>query len=120
MRTEQESREATARLQALHRRPTRYELVAESPSGERTLLGYSVRRTRAVMLGLAQEHGKELVALMELGDDTGIQFERDPTPAAPVMMVANSWRIRYTGRTERCAIIEGELPHIAHRKETAA
>lgn len=95
----------TDRLARLHNRPTRYELAATHADGRKVLIAYSPRRNRQGLLAAARERGELLVKLA--GTDS-ITFAKLAAGGATM----GAWSIKYTGRTQREAYTEGELPYI--------
>lgn len=100
----------TEKLNRLHNGPTRYELVAEK-GDERILIAYSMRTGRRALLTAAQKHGHALLAMMKLDDNTKFEFLKPAAKGAKV----GDWTIRFSGRTQRDAISNGELPWIVDR-----
>jgi hypothetical protein len=93
---------AKVKLTRLQNRATLYELAAIHPDGRRILIAYCGRRSRHGLLDACRGHAAALVALT--GDKT-IGF----APRAAGGATMGDWSIRFTGRTERDAIMEGEL-----------
>lgn len=103
------ARDRLARL-ANHR--TAYEVVATfSPSGpstgpeQRILVGYARSKGARALRDLMRLYGPELVKLT--GAET---FE----PIGRTLKLG-SWVLAFTGRTQRQAISEGELPRVSER-----
>ena len=99
--------EAYKKIAALQGRPTYYE-VALIKGDTRILLQYVHRVTRQSVLKAAQKFGPKLVDLMGVTDET--PFSWKPNAVAHL----GDWTIRSTGRTEREAITNGELPFIGN------
>jgi len=97
----------TARLTALMRHPTRYEVTATHPDGTICLVGYTPRRGGSGLLALARTHGAALIAWLGVTDDT--PFAWGPRRQSLTLGAA---RLAFSGRTEREAILAGELPRI--------
>lgn len=94
------------KLQRIHGYVTRYELAAVK--GEhRILIGYIVRTSRQGMLDACRKYGSQLVDVLQVHPEQLLVFNR--TIQA---FELGDWSIRLTGRTQRTAIIEGELPFI--------
>ncbi len=80
-------------LTQMQHRLTSYE-VALTAHGNTTSLGFTERKTRAVLLSLVRIHSPEIIAL--LGDWTG-----DATYSNAQGWTFGPTRIHFTGRTER-------------------
>lgn len=94
------------KLQRIHGYATRYELAAVK--GERRILiGYIVRRSRQGIRDACRKYGPQLVDVCQVSGNQLLVFNRFSR-----MMELGDWTIRLTGRTQRTAIIEGELPFI--------
>lgn len=91
-------------LQDIICRPTAYELAVEG-NGQKLLLRYASRKTRQGLLKNVRFHGQRLV---DLTGAERVTFGKRASDGATM----GAWRIYFTGRTEREAIIEGELPYI--------
>jgi hypothetical protein len=100
------------KLERLHNRPTRYELIAER--GEtRILIGYRMRTGRLAILKACQEHGPALIAFMGITDAHLLVFLKPAKLGAHIGSASDPWSIRFTGRTQRDAIsTDSELPFI--------
>jgi hypothetical protein len=86
------------KLTRLHNRGTLYELVVNS----QYLAGYC-RHGKPGILGMLRQHGDAWAA--RIGKDDLIVFARDGRSCQ-----LGSFRIAFSGRTQRSAITEGELP----------
>ncbi len=91
------------RLERLKYYSTIYELAAEK-NGERVLIAYAPKG-RSSLLRACRNRSAAVVALT---GSTSIDFAKRAQDGAN----ANGWTLRFTGRTQREAIIEGELPYI--------
>jgi hypothetical protein len=99
------------RLAAIHNRTTRYEIVAILATGERFLLGYRIHQSAGELMNMAIDDDatrQRLVSLAGIVEGDSATYSRK-----------DGWtfgngklRIGRTGRTERDAILEGELPRI--------
>jgi len=88
--------------------PTRYEAVLTTPEGQRLLVGYTPRKSKAGLLRAAQRVGPQIVAAMP-----GLTDEHRMTWAAGGFDLGNGARIAFSGRTQRDAIMAGtELPFL--------
>lgn len=105
--TEAESIARTARLHSLYNRATRYEITLSD--GARTfLVGYTSRKSRQGLLGTLQAHGEAIVALACPIGNEQITFGRNINAGATI----GPWQAKFTGRTERDAIMTGELQRV--------
>ena len=106
------------KLERLHNGPTRYELIGEGPGGERVLIAYSMRTGRLAVLQSMQKHGPKIIELLGLDDKAMLTWEKPAARGARI----GAWSFRFSGRTQRDAISNGELPWIGDesRKECAA
>jgi hypothetical protein len=91
------------KLARLSRYGTAYEVTATHQQHASILIGYTPRKSFAGLYDAFRQHGKHF------GDLTGSETaERDR-----MMIVFDSgWIIRFSGRTERDAISNGERPFI--------
>lgn len=109
LRTAAESAIVTRRLQELHRRSTRYEVLASIEDGPSFLLCYSLPLSRGHLLEKVLNGDTAIrLALVRLGNVT------DSSKAT--YSRARGWQIGklriHMGRTERTAILEGECEPI--------
>lgn len=99
------------KLQRLQSGPTRYELAAIL--GERrVLIGYCARQSRRTVLEACRKHGAAVTKLLGASE---IHFARKVADGATV----GAWTIRFTGRTQRDAVSNGELPYVSNEVPTA-
>ena len=96
--------ERLVRLARLTNRGTYYELAAIL-GDQRRLVAYTQRRSRSGMLAACRNRAVLLIALTGAEN---LQFGKRTVDGATM----GDWQIRFTGRTERDAIMEGELPYI--------
>lgn len=99
--------EKLARLTEQHKY-TRYECIAENAAGEKMLLAYSMQTGRRSLLDCAQKHGPQLIAWLKIGPDASLEFLKPANRGAQIGPAS----LRFSGRTQRDAIIEGEHPFI--------
>lgn len=105
-----------ARLERIARYGTRYEITA-TKAGEATLLiGYTPRLSRPGLIDMLRRVGPEVVGRLAIGDKDRIAFGTKPRPWAETA----GWRIAFSGRTQREAIINGEHPFVAERAAEVA
>ena len=91
---------------ALYR--TAYELIATDGT-QRVLVCYCESKSRQTIFKVARKHGEKLVKLCS---SETIHFAKRSSDGATI----GAWTIRFSGRTQREAIMEGELPFIGHMK----
>ena len=98
------------RLARLHNRRTCYELALISPDGQRFLACYTDRRTRRMLYHAATERwGISARARVTVADWKWCDRALDG------IYTDSGWRLAWTGRTEREAINNGELPYVGHK-----
>jgi hypothetical protein len=100
----------SAKLAKLHSYGTRYEVEVEHPNGARKLVAYTPRRTGTGLVSAVTAHGERIVSFLGIGDTASMSWKGKGRDA---MGVDGGGVIRFSGRTQREAIIEGELPFIA-------
>lgn len=99
-----------AKLEAIKNRATRYELVIER-GAERLRLCYTGRKNRNGIIDAIRRNGAELVDL------TGAEsFKLGSGNCAGPSVLLGDWRICFSGRTQREAIIAGELRWFASQE----
>lgn len=102
------------KLSALQNYRTRYEIVAEC-GNKRLLIGYSPRVSRCGLLAAMQNVGPAIIQHLAIGDGDTISWHTKPR----IHCLTSGWLIGFTGRTQRDAILAGELPFIgANAMET--
>jgi hypothetical protein len=92
-------------LARIYNRRTAYELVA-SNGDRKILVGYTVGKARRDILSMAAKNGERWVALTGRQEMT---FAKKAGDGAAM----GDWTFRYSGRTQRACILEGELTFIA-------
>lgn len=90
------------KLAAIAGRSTKYEIILVHDDGRRRLLGYG-RKTRPGILAMVSRRA------VELSTFCGDQYVTLKGLPAGTTCKIGGWSIRATARTERQAIIEGEL-----------
>jgi hypothetical protein len=92
-----------SQLARIQNRPTAYEIVLTN--GTKTYgLGFSVRTTKRVLLSVLQaSHLLVVATVWPNGEDGEIDFRTDNRKA--VADFNNGWIARYSGRTQRDAIL---------------
>lgn len=93
------------RLDRLHNRPTKYELAITHPNGSSYLIRYTNRRNRTGMWDCLYQVAQAITDL------TGTDYV-DPAWLVKDGATVGEWTIHFTGRTQRDAIINGELEFI--------
>ena len=100
-----------ARLESRHNRLTRYEIIAENDAGHRLLVGYSTQPSRSGILRVVRAIGQRVIARLAIGENHICRWTGKGR-FGHRWELGNGWIIRFTGRTERDAIIDGELQRI--------
>lgn len=91
---------------------TRYELVASHPDGRKVLVGYTPRRGRSGLFDMLAKNGE---AWVKFSGAENITFGKRVSDGA----VSGEWSIKFSGRTQRDAICNGELPFFPRELEKA-
>lgn len=92
------------KLARIKNRTTKYELVATNKTtGQKVLVGYT-QKGRPGLLNMLRKNAEEAVALLAGGVDR-IDFAKKASDGATM----GDWLINFSGRTQREAIIGGEL-----------
>ena len=103
------------RLARLRNRATCYEIAAIQ--GERRILiAYAAMHSRHGLLKACQNRGQMIIAALGIGESDLLM----PAKRAAEGFTVGAWSIRFTGRTERDAIQEGELPYVGDLAKQAA
>jgi hypothetical protein len=100
------------RLALLHNRLTCYEIVAVR-GDTRLLVCYSQSRSRNGLLAACRKRGQALIDHLWITPSDMLVA----APRAADGFTIGPWSIRYSGRTERDAIQEGELSHFTEVAE---
>lgn len=90
------------KLERLHRRGTAYELTAKMPNGKSYLVGYC-QHGKLNILNMLRKNGEKWATRIKAEDQ--ITFAKNGRSA-----IMGEIEIRFTGRTQRDAIICGEYP----------
>ena len=93
------------KLAAIARYATAYEAVAVGPNGERRLIAYCNPKSRDMLLKALRKRSAPFVALTGCAEVQASKRAADGFTAGP-------WAIRYSGRTQREAILAGEHARI--------
>jgi hypothetical protein len=96
--------ELAAKLARLKNYSTRYEITAER-DGVRILIGYMSRRGRAGILSMVRANADKFLEFFECGASMWTWGKRASDGAT-----INGWMINFSGRTQRDAYTQGELP----------
>lgn len=94
------------RLKSLKYHATKYEIVATHKDGRKVLVGYTPRKGRQ---GLWAMVAKNATAWIAFSGEGSLTFAKRAADGA----TAGDWNINFSGRTQRDAIINGELPFFA-------
>jgi len=104
MLTDQQQRQ----LERIKHYATRYEVKLTLPDGRAMLVCYTPRKSRAGLLGALQSRGEAILAHMPgLPDDARLTYDK-----AQGFGLGNGARVAFSGRTQRDAIMAGELSYI--------
>lgn len=103
------------KLARIHNRATCYELALIN-GDRRILICYSMRQGRHTILEACRKHGQAIVDLTCPHGEQNMVFLKPASLGATI----GDWWIRFTGRTQREAIITGELPWIGDVKTEVA
>ena len=95
------------KLARIHNRATAYEVVAVR-GDEQILIGYTTQHSRSGLLGMCRKNGERVIARLMLSTDSMLV----PGKKASDGFALGDWQVRFSGRTQREAIIEGELPWV--------
>ena len=99
------STELQSKLARLTNRHTRYEVVALHPTDYRSMLiGYTSRHS---LRGLIDMLSHNAASFFKLVGETTCRRENGQ------LICANGWIVRFTGRTQREAYLNGERPFVA-------
>ena len=95
------------RLESLRNRSTCYELAAIRGE-ERVLIAYCLQHSRDGALRACRNRGQQIIDALKIsGTDMLVAGKK-----ASDGFAIGEWQVRFTGRTERDAIISGELPYV--------
>ena len=98
--------EQTRKLERLQNCATRYEAVVIRQDGEKRLVAYSGRKSRAGLLSAVQQRGQAVIAFLGLSDSDQMTWRNGE------FALGTGHAIRWSGRTQRDAIMQGELTYI--------
>lgn len=91
----------TEKLERLHNRGTSYELACTMADGRKCLAGYT-RQSKMGILSMLRKNGEEWAK--RIPENAMIDFDKGGKSAK-----IGPFDVRFSGRTQRDAIIEGEL-----------
>jgi len=94
-----------ARLQALHGYATAYEITATNGADVR-LVAYTRQKSRHGILRALQRRGQMIIDQHNITEETPSTWG----PRAADGLTLGQWSIKFSGRTEREALIAGEYP----------
>ena len=116
------TQETLTKLTKLQRYPTRYELVL-SKGDTRARIAYVQAHSASALLSFARNNIAEILAYTGIDRDgeVAITWLKPIALGGTIGPVDNQWTIRFSGRTQRSAISEGdELPWIGTPSKVAA
>lgn len=93
------------RLDAMRNRLTTYEVALVTPSGAKFRVGYTQRRSFRGLLALVVAYEDAIARVSDLTGD-------EPASRHGGELRLGDATVRFTGRTARDAILEGELPGV--------
>lgn len=94
------------RLDRLRDNPTTYEVVVIRPDGRRRLLAYT-RRAKHLLRRAAARRARDVAIFVCVRD-----VVLTNVPKQDAVRIIGGGEVRFSGRTERAAIMEGELPDV--------
>jgi hypothetical protein len=97
----------TEQLARIQNRHTAYE-VAAVKDGQRILILYTIHKSRHGLLSACRKYGEDVVKVLGIRETDMLI----PAKRAADGFTLGAWSVRFTGRTQREAIIEGELPFV--------
>tara|TARA_R110000803_G_scaffold32357_6_gene71396 strand:- start:3532 stop:4134 length:603 start_codon:yes stop_codon:yes gene_type:complete len=95
----------TDKLAKLTNRATRYEALLCHPEHRSLLVGYSARKSFPGLVGLLRIHADTVCSLFT---DPGLSFTKEGQD----IVLCGGWSVKFSGRTQRTAICNGERPCI--------
>jgi hypothetical protein len=95
-----------AKLERIHNRTTKYEVTA-TRDGRTVLLGYTRKGRRGMDSLICSDDGRRDAIVKVLGTNR-ITYDKKASQGA----VMGEWTIKFSGRTHRDCIIEGEWPFV--------
>ena len=95
--------EKLARIKNYH---TRYEIILAHANYPSILVAYTSRKSFHGLLAAVRERGPKIVALL------GVTDEHKATRERTTLHLGNGWLVRFSGRTQRDAILNGERPFV--------
>ena len=100
----------TEQLERLHNRATAYEVEAFMPANplRRVLIGYTQRHTRTGLLAACRRNGQMVIDALGLSDTDLLVAGTKASDGFGL----GAWQVRFSGRTQRDAICNGELTWI--------
>ena len=100
-----QTNDVLAKLSRIKNYSTRYEMVAtNATTGESVLVCYTPRNNRRGMLDAIRNRAEAIKTLANT----------DAATVGRIQVVVGDWTIRFSGRTQREAIIGGELRFIGN------
>lgn len=102
--------ETARKLDAISLYKTRYEAVLANADGRSVLLGYTPRRSAAGLLAVVQKNGKAVLAEITAPDASEVRKLKGQPGFS---FTGTAWVVKFSGRTQREAICNGELRFIS-------
>ena len=104
--------EQIKKMESLRHFSTRYELILQTPSGKKYLVVYTPRRNYKGILDALHENnsekGRKILKILDLPEDTNLKKDEKYKG----FMFPDGSKIFFSGRTQKDAILGGELPFI--------
>ncbi|MCM8809901.1 MAG: hypothetical protein NC934_07030 [Candidatus Omnitrophica bacterium] len=104
--------EQLKKLESLRHYSTRYELILQTPSGKKYLVVYTPKRNYKGILDAIHENGsekgKKILKILNLPENTTIKKDEKYKG----FIFPDGSRMYFSGRTQKDAILSGELPFI--------
>ena len=91
-------------LARLHRRATKYEVILVHRDHPSILVLYTGRKSKQGLLDALRRHGEHVVKLIGLSEECRVQGRSQE------LHFDNGWICKFSGRTQREAIVNGERP----------
>lgn len=108
--------ELHAKLARIQRYATAYEVTMAHPDGRRLLVAYTPRKSRTGLWNAVVQNDARRGVIIALAGTAEAVFARKASDG----LALGEWTIKFSGRTEREAYIEGELTHVVdHTQETS-
>lgn len=93
-----------SKLAAIAGRATRYEVALTQHGQPVALVGYTARKSRPGLLKAAQVVGQAIIDRTAMPQDATMSWSH-----GTMVLGFDGWAVKFTGRTQRDAIMTGEL-----------